>query len=852
MNNTDQQPCFHCGLPVPPNLDLHVHIQGEDRAMCCAGCQAVAQAIMDNGLEDFYKHRTENAPTGQELVPEFLRQTEIYDNPEIQKNFVQHDGEHVREASLILEGITCAACVWLNERHLRSLPGVLQVYVNYSTHRASVRWDNRQIQLSQILQAISAIGYMAHPYDPSRQQELLEAERKRQLKRIGLAGVLGMQVMMISVGLYAGDFYGMEAYYRDFFHWINLILTIPVMLYSAQPFFKSAWRDLSLRQAGMDVPVSLGISLAFFGSVWTTLFGGEHVYYDSVIMFVFFLSLGRYFELMARKRSAHAAESLVQMVPAMATRINADGEEDIIAVAELNPDDIVRVKPGDSVPADGVIISGQSSVDESLLTGESLPLPKQADDKLTAGTVNIESPLTMRVEKIGQDTLLSHILRLLERAQTEKPAITQLADKAAAWFVLAVLVLATAVASYWWQVSPEYWLAITLSVLVVTCPCALSLATPTAVTAATGNLTQHGLLTTRGHALETLAKASHFVFDKTGTLTDGKLHVLDTQVFSALSREQCLAYAAALEQQSEHPLGKALVTAAATASILRQAQDSVLRQQAQDSVLRQAQDTASSGNGDALTGAANEVNNFPGQGLSGTIDGQNWYIGTHAFIQTQTGLQADAQRLKNLQAEGRSLVWLADSQQIHCAFALGDQVRDGAAELVSKLQQAGKQVLLLTGDHQASAQRVAQSVGITDVYANLSPDDKLKQVKALQAQGTVVAMIGDGVNDAPVLAAAQVSIAMGGGTQVARASADMILLSEHLPNLLHGIDTSRKTLHIIRQNLTWAVSYNLLALPAAAMGFVLPWMAAIGMSASSLLVVANALRLTAQPSKEQP
>ncbi len=814
MQNNQEQVCFHCGLPVPPNLDLKVHIQGEDRAMCCAGCQAVAQAIMDNGLQDFYKHRSENAPTGQALVPEFLRQTEIYDNPDIQKNFVQQDGEYIREASLILEGITCAACVWLNERHIRSLPGVLLVQVNYSTHRARVRWDNSRIQLSKILQAISAIGYLAHPYDPSRQQELLEAERKRQLRRIGLAGVLGMQVMMISVGLYAGDFYGMEAYYRDFFHWINLILTIPVMVYSAQPFFKSAWRDLSHRQAGMDVPVSLGISLAFFGSVWTTLFGGAHVYFDSVIMFVFFLLLGRYFELMARQRSAHAAESLVQMLPAMATRLNADGTEEIVAVVELEAGDKVRIKAGDSVPADGVVISGQSSVDESLLTGESLPLPKRAADSLTAGTVNIESPLTMRVEKIGQDTLLSHISRLLERAQTEKPAITLLADRAAAWFVLAVLLLAMAVAWYWWQAAPDYWLAITLSVLVVTCPCALSLATPTAVTAATGNLTQQGLLTTRGHALETLAKASHFVFDKTGTLTDGRLHLLDTQIFSSLSREQCLNYAAALEAYSEHPLGKALVAS-----------------------LQQRE-----------TCAATQVSNVPGQGLSGVIDGQHWYIGTHAFIQTHTGLQAATAQLERLQAEGRSLVWLADGQQIHCAFRLGDQVRDGAAELVAQLQQAGKQVLLLTGDHAASAQRVAQSVAITQVHANLSPEDKLKHVKDLQTRGAVVAMIGDGVNDAPVLAAAQVSIAMGGGTQVARASADMILLSEDLLKLLHGIDTAAKTLRIIRQNLIWAASYNLLALPAAAMGFVLPWMAAIGMSASSLLVVLNALRLVGKKS----
>ncbi len=814
MSELQQQDCFHCGLPVPPNMDCHVEIDGQAREMCCAGCQAVAQAIMDNGLSDFYKHRTENAPTGQELVPAFLRQTEIYDNPDIQKNFVQQDGEHLREASLILEGITCAACVWLNERHIRSLSGVLQVSINYSTHRARVRWDNSQIQLSQILQAISAIGYLAHPYDPSRQQELLEAERKRQLRRIGLAGVLGMQVMMVSVALYAGDFYGMEDHYRSLFHWLNLCLTVPVLMYSAQPFFKSAWRDVRHRQAGMDVPVSLGIGLAFFGSVWTTLFGGPHVYYDSVVMFVFFLLLARYFELMARRRSAHAAESLVQMVPAMATRLNAEDEEEQVAVAELNPGDRVRVLPGDSIPADGTICSGQSSVDESLLTGESLPLPKRLDDTVSAGTVNIESPLIMRVDKIGQDTLLSHILRLLERAQTEKPAITQLADRAAAWFVFAVLILATGVALFWSQQAPDAWLAITLSVLVVTCPCALSLATPTAVTAATGTLTQHGLLTTRGHALETLARSTHFVFDKTGTLTDGQLHLHSTQVFSHLTREQCLGYAAALEQHSEHPLGKAIIRAATHST------------------------------------TASEVSNFPGQGLSGVIDGQQWCIGTDQFIQQHIGVQPDPDALAQLQAEGHSLVWLADRDTVHCAFVLGDQVRPGAAELVKQLHKTGKQVSLLTGDHRLSAERVAQAVGIKEVHAHLSPDDKLAFVKQLQDNGHVVAMIGDGVNDAPVLAAAQVSIAMGGGTQVARASADMILLSEHLPNLLQGIDTAVKTLRIIRQNLTWAVSYNLLALPAAALGFVQPWMAAIGMSASSLLVVANALRLADKKDKK--
>jgi Cu2+-exporting ATPase len=805
-----QTHCYHCGLPVPDNLNLFVTIEGKAQPMCCHGCQAVAQAIVDAGLPDFYKHRTSHAPTGQELVPDFIQQTTVYDNPAIQKRFVRYEDEHIREAALILEGITCAACVWLNERHLRTLPGVIDVQVNYSTHRARVRWDESRIHLSDILQAVSRIGYIAHPYDPARQQEVLDRERKQHLRRIGVAGVLGMQVMMLSIALYAGAWYGMEPEFKLLFYWINFILTAPILLYAAQPFFKSAWRDVRHGQAGMDVPVTLGISLAFIGSLWTTLSGNHgHVYYDSIAMFVFFLLTGRYFELVARQRSAQAAESLVHLVPSMATRLGAEGEE-LVLVADLVVGDRVLIRPGENIPADGTILEGYSSVDESLLTGESYPLTKKPGQPLIAGTVNIDNPLKMQVDKIGADTVLSHILRLLERAQTEKPALTQLADRVASWFVLGVLLLALGVAVYWWHVNPEAWLAITLSVLVVTCPCALSLATPTAITAATSTLTRAGLLTTRGHALESLARATHFVFDKTGTLTDGRLRLLDTHTFADFSPADCLQYAVALERQSEHPIARALIEACSKEGM-----------------------------------SATKVTNYPGAGMQGEIAGKRYFVGTPAFISTQTGL-----KVEHLQSEGKTLVLFADVHRVYCAFLFADEIRAGAGELVQSLQQQGKSVSLLSGDHALAAQRVAKAVGIEEVGYALSPADKLQAVKSLQEKGEIVAMIGDGVNDAPVLAQAQVSIAMGGGTQVARASADMILLTEQLPNLLIGINTARQTLKIIRQNVAWAIGYNLLALPAAAVGWVAPWMAAIGMSFSSLLVVANALRLVRRSQKK--
>ena len=801
--------CFHCGLPVPPGADFAVEIHGARRPMCCKGCEAVAQAIVNGGLGDYYKYRTATAPTARDVVPEFLRQTAVYDHPEVQKSFVRVEDGQVREAALILEGITCAACVWLNERHLARLPGVLAVHINYATHRARVKWDDRRIHLSDILQAVSRIGYLAHPFDPGRHQLQLENDRRRLLRRLGVAGVLGMQVMTISVALYVGDWSGMEATFRRFFHWIGLILTLPVLLYSAQTFFRSAWRDLRHGRAGMDVPVSLGISTAFVASLWTTVTGTGAVYYDSVCMFVFFLLTGRYFELAAHKRASEASEALVQAAPATATRLVTRGgqtEEETVAVAELQPGDRVRIRPGEPVPADGAVLEGRSSVDESLLTGESLPVTKMPGQTLVGGSINVESPLVARVEKTGPDTILSSILRLLDRAVAEKPRLAQVADRIAAGFVAAVLLLAAAVAFYWWRQGSSLWLSATIAVLVVTCPCALSLATPAALTAATGRLTRLGLLTTRGHALETLARATHFIFDKTGTLTHGRLQLRDTRTFSAMSGAECLVYAAALERHSEHPIARALLAA-------------------------------------ARPPPATDVVNTPGGGIRGIINGDNYFLGTPAYLEEHTGLGVDPAMLRELRSRGDTVVLLAGKDKLLAAFALGDELRPGARDLMADLRRQGIHVMLLTGDHETAARRVAEKLDIADVAWDLRPADKLERVRALQRRGAVVAMVGDGVNDAPVLAAAQVSIAMGGGTAVAAASADMILLSRQLPHLADGLAVARRTLNVIRQNLAWAVIYNLLAIPAAAAGYIMPWLAALGMSASSLLVVANALRL---------
>ena len=774
--------------------------------MCCHGCEAVAEAIVAAGLTDFYRHRTAPSRRAEDLIPEQLRGLELYDRPDLQKSFVRAEGEHVREAALILEGIVCAACVWLNERHVNRLPGVLEFRVNYSTHRARLRWDEQHIKLSDILAAIAAIGYVAHPFDPNRQEALQKRERSVALRRLAVAGLGSMQVMMLAVGLYVGDYQGMEDWIREFLRWICLILAVPVVTYSAQSFYQGAWRDLRRRQLGMDVPVSLAILAAFLASVWHTWQGSGEIYYDSVTMFVFFLLTGRFLEMTARHRAAQISEALVRMLPATATRLNAANEEEIVPIAELAPGDRVLVRPGETLPADGRIIEGASSVDESLLTGESLPLPRQVGEALIGGAVNVDSPLVMRVEKVGADTVLSAISRLLDRAQSEKPRLALLADRIAGGFVAALLIVAVVVLAAWWSLSDfDTAFRITLSVLVVTCPCALSLATPTAIVAATGALTRIGLLTTRGHALETLARATHVIFDKTGTLTFGRPQVAAVETVGGLEARRGLALAAALERGSEHPVGRALAEAAGE-----------------------------------MIPLATDVHNTPGSGIEGWIEGRRYRVGRPEFVAALS--QSAVSGRDDLDAAS-TWVALGDETGLLAWFQLTDTLRPGAAAAVKALQARGLTVELLSGDRPDAVAHIAREVGIATATGGLSPQDKLDRLRELQRQGAVAAMVGDGVNDAPVLAAAQVSLAMGSGTQLAHATADMILLSEKLECLVNGVDMARRTLTIMRENFAWAIGYNLIALPLAAGGWLTPWMSAIGMSGSSLLVVLNALRL---------
>jgi Cu2+-exporting ATPase len=796
--------CFHCGLPVPPEFDYQVSILGEPRPMCCHGCSAVAQAIVDGGLEGFYQHRSAPSRKAADLVPDELRQMELYDQQRLQQGFVQRDASELNSASLILEGITCAACVWLSEKHINALPGVVEFSVNYSTHRARVRWDPSQIQLSEILKAIGAIGYIAHPFDPGRQEAVFKRERGTALRRLAVAGIGAMQVMMLAVPLYGGA----DGDIMHFIRWVSLLIASVVVIYSARTFFQAALRDLRIGRVGMDVPVSLAIGAAYGASAWSTLTAGGEVYFDSVCMFTLFLLASRYLEMGSRHRAGQAAESLVKMLPATAVRLKGAVHEPV-PVADLVKGDQLLVRPGETVPVDGVLLEGESSVDESLLTGESMPCPKAPGAALIGGSLNVESPMVMAVEKVGEDTVVSAIVRLLDRAQAEKPAIARLADQVAGWFVAVLLLLATLVALWWGMQAPERAFVITLSVLVVSCPCALSLATPAAVAAATGALTRQGLLITRGHALETLAKVSHVVFDKTGTLTRGRLRLQAVLPQADIQAGRALAIAAALEMRSEHPVARLLVMASEE------------------------------------TLGAEAVQAKPGHGVEGIVEGLRYRIGSAEYVAGLSG--AD---FSDPGDAASTHIALGDERGLLAWFVLTDSLRTDAQQTLDALRDMGIGVSILSGDNEGAVLAVARSLQVDRYAARMRPEDKLARVRDLQQQGEVVLMVGDGVNDAPVLAAAQVSLAVGGGTQLAHASADMVLLSERLDNIVSGIHMARRTVRVIRQNIGWAITYNLAAIPLAAAGLVAPWMAAIGMSLSSLVVVVNALRL--KSSRERP
>lgn len=796
------QPCYHCSLPVPPGSRFHTAVLGSQRNFCCPGCQAVAEAIVDNGLESYYQHRSESSTNPDALPGLIPDELKLYDRPDVQDPFVQSDGE-LSDTRLLIEGITCAACGWLIERHLARLPGVSSADLNLSNHRLHVRWDASRLPLSELMQSLRKIGYAAHPWQADKVTEQLAHANRRALRKLGVAGLLWMQVMMASMATWPEFNIDLSPGMDGLLRWVSLILTTPIIFYCSTEFFQGAIRDIRTRHLTMDVSVSLAIAGAYVAGIWSTFTGQGELYFDASGMFAFFLLSGRYLERRARERTAAATAQLVNLLPASCLRLDAKGNSERILLRELQLADHVLVPPGHLIPADGRILEGRSSVDESLLTGEYLPLPRSPGDHVTAGTLNVEGPLTLQVDALGDDTRLSAIVRLLDRAQSLKPRLAVIADRVAQWFLISVLLIATAVGLAWLSIDSSRAFWVVLSLLVATCPCALSLATPTALTAATGSLHKLGLLLTSGHVLESFKHIDTVIFDKTGTLTEGRLTLKDIRPFPGQDADRALAIASALENRSEHPIARAFGHSPLVAS---------------------------------------QVTNTAGMGLEGMVDGQQLRIGRPDFVAALSHGSVPQPPT----AQGQWLL-LGNEQGPLAWFALDDQLRSDAPDLLAACRKRGWNTLLLSGDSSPMVQEVAATLGINDARGGLTPADKLAVLQELHDKGHRVLMLGDGVNDVPVLAAADISIAMGSATDLAKTSADAILLSNRLGSLVDALDVARKTRRIIIENLAWATLYNGLVIPFAAIGWVTPGWAAIGMSISSLLVVLNAMRLTRLP-----
>ena len=792
---TAAETCFHCALPIPPDCDIQVEIGGRPHPVCCPGCRAVATLIRDAGFERYYTSRDAPEP-GIVRPPEEAGEWQVFDREDMLAAFSIRSGNLV-EASIYVGGMYCAACSWLIDAALGKVDGIRDIEVSPVTHRIHVAWDPQAIGLGGVLSIIADLGYKPQPLAPDSSEKPEQAEQRAALKRLLVASLGMMQVMMFAVALYSGEFQGIDAKMERFLRLVSFLVTTPVVFYSARPFFAGALRGLRARRPGMDIPVAIAIGSAYVASVYATYTDGPAVWYDSVTMFVFFLTVARYLEMRARHRSIDRGSAMSALLPNTATRLEG-GQHVEVPVSQLAAGDLLLVRAGESFAADGEIVEGSTSADESLLTGESAPRPRLSGDRIMAGSINLDDAVTMQVHRTGVDTTLGTIGRLSERARHARPIFVQLADRVASRIVVAILLLAVGVAVTWTFVDADRAFVITLSVLVVTCPCALALATPAAFAAAGGRLADLHLLVTNGDAIEALARATHVVFDKTGTLTRGRPEILRTTVHDeSRSETDCLAIAAALEVASTHPIAHAFREHAAGLK-------------------------------------AEELQVHVGKGVEGVVGGQRWRIGSPAFVITPTGAGSD---------DRGSQVVLASDERVVATFTIEDALRGDATDTIRALRDRGLSVSLFSGDSRVAVKRIADQLGIADARAGYSPDDKLAGIRTLQQSGEIVAMVGDGINDAPVLAGADASIAPSHAASLAQSSADVLMLGENLRPVITLLHAARRTMTIVRQNLGWAIVYNLSAVPAAAMGLVPPWLAAIGMSASSLVVVMNVLRL---------
>ena len=801
--------CYHCGEVVPDFTEISVSIDGVERSMCCHGCAAVAQVIHESGLSNYYRTRTARpGPVVTTRASHRLIEADLFDDELVQARFVHDVDGAVKAAEFIVQDMHCPACVWLIENRLIGVDGVIYANLNYSTYKLTVKWEHRKTGLATIVRSVQALGYHVNPYDRTTQAVVNQRSFRDMLRRMGVAGIFGMQVMILAVALYAGGWTVISSEHEMLFERLSLLLTLPVLLYAAAPIFRGAVRDLSHWSATMDVPVALGLSIAFVVSLNAVITGRGEVYFDSIVMFVFFQLVSRYFEHSARQRMTETITRITAASPPYANQLSSISDLSsfvIVPVTRLQAGDFVLVRPGESVPADGVIVNGSSELDESIITGESTPLRHTQGDSVIGGSHNFSGVLVVEVTRIGPDSVLAGIVRLLEQSSSVKPGIARLTDRLAGVFSVSVLLIAVLVAMFWWINENSAWVAHTIAVLVVACPCALSLAVPTALTVSVNSLVRYGVLVSRADCLQALAKADAFFFDKTGTLTHGELVLSSVEVFQPYSRSESLRIAAALALSSTHPIARALVAAELGGENM----------------------------------SVTELFNVPGSGIYGDVGGEKYFLGSLEFIGEHCGISD----FNDNNMRTGPITCLASEHRPIAVFQFDDSLREDAAQMIDELKRKGMEVVLITGDRQAEADRIARMVGIPEVHSRCSPEDKFEIIRKYQQQGRSVAMLGDGINDVPILAAANVSVATASASQIVKVNSDALLTSDRLMTLIFARERAEQAVRTMRQNAFWAIAYNVVGISLAAAGYVPPVAAAIGMSLSSILVVGNSLRI---------
>lgn len=803
--------CDHClgdlgrGAPVVATID------GVEHAFCCAGCRGVFALLHEEGLDRRYyadRRWTETGPT-----PAILRGADRPPRDDLSAYELREARAGGAELELVIDGIRCASCVWLNERLLQRTPGVLAARVNYATHRARVRFDPGAVDLPAILARVRSAGYEPRPWRESEQGRARDAEVRDLLVRLGTAWFLSSQLMIYSAALYAGYFQGIDRATRSLLEWISIGLAAPVLLSAGAPFWRSALRGLRHGRFNMDSLVVIGSGAALVFSVWQALRGGE-VWSDTAAMIPTLVLTGRYVEARAKRAASEAVGRLATLAPREA-HLLADGERRDVPVGEVKPGDRLEILPGERFPLDGRVVEGESEADESLLSGESRPVVKREGSAVVGGSVNLAGALVVEVTRVGKETVLAGIIRAVEEAQAAKPRIQAVADAVVGVFVPVVLLLAAATLALHLRLGAgvEAALLHAIAVVVIACPCALGLATPVAVLLATGLATARGILVKGGDVLEAAGEATRVVLDKTGTVTIGRPVLREAVPLAGGERDALLATAAAVERRSEHHVGRALAEAGRRLGPHREARVTGFRA-------------------------------VPGRGVEASVDGAKVLVGSRAFLADRgVPLPAEArERAAPLEEAGETVVYLAVEGRAEALFSVADAIREEAPAALGALRGLGLAVELVSGDARATTEAVAARLGV-EATAEVTPAGKRGLVAARQVAGDRVVAVGDGINDAPALTQASVGVAMGRGADVTMESADVVLVRDDLRLLPELMVLARRTRTVIRQNVFWAFFYNAVAIPLAVAGLLHPIVGAGAMAFSSVFVVGNSLRL---------